>query len=150
LRLVAQQRTGQGSRSAGLDELHAFLTEAGIEPEQYALFDGSGLSRMNEVTPHAVVTLLRFMANSQAKEDWSSLLAIGGVDGTLEKRMTARKVKARVIAKTGSLSHVSALSGYIERRHGNRFAFSILVNNYNGPSSDIRDLIDKICSLLVD
>jgi D-alanyl-D-alanine carboxypeptidase/D-alanyl-D-alanine-endopeptidase (penicillin-binding protein 4) len=59
-------------------------------------------------------------------------------------------MKGRVTAKTGTLSHVSALSGYIQRRAGTRYAFSILVNNYNGPSSDIRDLIDRICSLLVD
>jgi serine-type D-Ala-D-Ala carboxypeptidase/endopeptidase (penicillin-binding protein 4) len=150
LRLVACQRSGQGSRAGGLSALHAFLDQVGIEHQQYSIHDGSGLSRLNEVTPHAIVSLLVYMAKSTIDEDWTAMLAVGGTDGTLENRMRAKRVKGRVVAKTGSLTHVSALSGYVNRRDGKRYAFSILVNNYNGPSSDIRDVIDKICSLLVD
>ncbi len=150
LRLVSSLQAGQGSRADGLLQLHTFLEEAGVNQEEYNIYDGSGLSRLNVLTPHAVVTLLRFMYKSPANEDWLSLLSIGGVDGTLENRMKAHRLQGRVIGKTGSLSHVSALSGYVKRRSGKEFAFSILVNNYNGPSSDIRTVIDKICSLLVD
>jgi serine-type D-Ala-D-Ala carboxypeptidase/endopeptidase (penicillin-binding protein 4) len=150
LHQVARERTGQGSRTAGLDELRAFLEEAGVDKEQYNFYDGSGLSRLNVLTPHAVTSLLCFMAKSPVSDDWFSLLPISGVDGTLEYRMKSRKTKGRVTAKTGSLSHVSALSGYVLRRGNKRYAFSILVNNYNAPASEVRELIDKICSLLVD
>ncbi len=150
LRLVASQKLGQGSRQAGLDELHAFLEEAKIDQKLYSIRDGSGLSRLNVVTPHAVVQLLVHMAKSADDEDWSTMFPIGGIDGTLENRMRSKKMKGRILAKTGSLTHVTALSGYVMRRSGKRYAFSILVNNYNGPASDIRIVIDKICNVLVD
>lgn len=150
LRLVSAQQSGQGSRAAGLADLHNFLEHAGIDQKTYSIQDGSGLSRLNVVTPHAIVALLLYMAKSTNDEDFTTMLPIGGIDGTLERRMKTKKMKGRIIAKTGSLSHVTALSGYVLRRNGKRFAFSILVNNYNGPSTDIRDVIDKICSVLVD
>jgi serine-type D-Ala-D-Ala carboxypeptidase/endopeptidase (penicillin-binding protein 4) len=150
LRLVASQKLGQGSRQAGLDELHAFLEEAKVDQKLYSLRDGSGLSRLNVVTPHAIVELLVYMAKSANDEDWTTMFPVGGIDGTLEDRMKSKKMKGRVMAKTGSLTHVTALSGYVMRRSGKRYAFSILVNNYNGPASDIRTVIDKICSVLVD
>jgi D-alanyl-D-alanine carboxypeptidase/D-alanyl-D-alanine-endopeptidase (penicillin-binding protein 4) len=150
LRLVASQKLGQGSRQAGLDELHAFLEEAKVDQKLYSIRDGSGLSRLNVVTPHAIVELLVYMAKSANDEDWTTMFPVGGIDGTLENRMKSKKMKGRVIAKTGSLTHVTALSGYVMRRSGKRYAFSILVNNYNGPASDIRTVIDKICSVLVD
>ena len=150
LRLVASQKLGQGSRQAGLDELHAFLEEAKIDQRLYSIRDGSGLSRLNVVTPHSVVELLVYMAKSADEEYWTTMFPVGGIDGTLEKRMNSKRIKGRVLAKTGSLTHVTALSGYVMRRSGKRYAFSILVNNYNGPASDIRTVIDKICNVLVD
>ncbi len=150
LRLVASQRAGQGSRSAGLMELKRFMDSAGIDQNEYNLQDGSGLSRLNLVTPHAMVSLLVYMAKSAYNDAWTSMLAVAGSDGTLEHRMKSKELKGRIVAKTGSLSHVTALSGYIDRKGGKRYAFSILVNNYNGPATDIRATIDKICSLLVD
>jgi D-alanyl-D-alanine carboxypeptidase/D-alanyl-D-alanine-endopeptidase (penicillin-binding protein 4) len=150
LRLVSAQQSGQGSRMAGLNELHTFLNEANIDQKQYSIQDGSGLSRLNVVTPHAIVALLLYMAKSTKDEDFTTMLPVGGIDGTLERRMKTKKIKGRILAKTGSLSHVTALSGYVLRRNGKRYAFSIIVNNYNGPSTDIRDVIDKICNVLVD
>jgi len=141
---------GQGSRREGLKALAAFLTEAGIDPEEYSFHDGSGLSRLNVVTPHAIVELLSYMARSAIAADFASLLPIAGVDGSLRLRFAKTRAKGRVFAKTGTLSHVSALSGYATRRNGHRLAFSILVNNYNGSSADVRILIDRICGLLVE
>lgn len=145
LRLV-----GHGDRHEGLDALQQFLDEAGIEREQYFFQDGSGLSRRNVVTPHAIVALLTYMAKSPVAAEWTSLLPIAGVDGSLRMRFIKTRAQGRVTAKTGTLSHTSALSGYATRRSGRRFVFTIIVNNYNGAPSEIRDTMDKICSLLVD
>ncbi len=139
-----------GSREAGLEALARFLGEAGVKPEGYRFYDGSGLSRMNLVTPAAVVGLLRFMANSPHREDWLSLLPVSGIDGSLATRLTGKRVKGRIHAKTGSLNHVSALSGYLDTQRGKRLTFSIFVNNATAGTLEQRDLIDKICSLLVE
>jgi len=145
LRLV-----GRGSRRDGLKELDEFVSQAGTEKTGYAFFDGSGMSRLNVVTPHTVVQLLTFMARSPLAADFASLLPVAGVDGSLRFRFAGSRARGKVFAKTGSLSHTSALSGYAVRANGHQLAFSILVNNYNGPTAAIRETIDRICALLVE
>lgn len=150
LRAVARARRKTGSREEGLAELKDFLTEAGINSEQYGIHDGSGLSRQNLVTPLTVVKLLRYMYQSPARENWISLLPVGGQDGSLGNRFTSPAVAGRIHAKTGSVAHVSALSGYLQRNNGDWVAFSILVNNFNGPAGEIRNVIDRICALIME
>ena len=112
-----------------------FLEEAGVERTQYNLVDGSGLARFNLVTAATVVQLLRHMYASTHRDTWIWLLPVGGQDGTLSSRFGSTPAAGRIHAKTGSLSHVSALSGYAQRMDGTWVAFSILVNNYNGPAA---------------
>ena len=150
LRAVGRARRNIGSFEAGLEELKAFLSEAGVEPEAYNIRDGSGLARLNLVTPAAIVKLLRFQYASPMRDNWISLLPVGGRDGTLSTRFAETPAAGRVHAKTGSLSHVSALSGYIQRLNGDWVAFSILVNNYNNRTPDIRSVMDRICNLIVE
>jgi len=64
--------------------------------------------------------------------------------------MGGTPASGRVHAKTGSLSHVAALSGYIERGAGEMVAFSMLVNNFNGRPTEVRGVMDKICNLIVE
>jgi D-alanyl-D-alanine carboxypeptidase/D-alanyl-D-alanine-endopeptidase (penicillin-binding protein 4) len=90
------------------------------------------------------------MYRSPARANWISLLPIGGKDGTLATRFDGMPAAARIHAKTGSLSHVSALSGYAERPNGRWVAFSVLVNNYNGSTGDIRAVMDRICALIIE
>jgi D-alanyl-D-alanine carboxypeptidase/D-alanyl-D-alanine-endopeptidase (penicillin-binding protein 4) len=148
LRAVGRARRNVGSFEAGLEEMAAFLLEAGIPPEAYNFHDGSGLARLNLVTPGTVVKLLRHMYAGPHREEWISLLPIGGRDGTLSNRFGDSLAAGRVHAKTGSLSHVSALSGYIQRNEGNWVAFSILVNNYNARTPEVRGVMDRICNLI--
>jgi D-alanyl-D-alanine carboxypeptidase/D-alanyl-D-alanine-endopeptidase (penicillin-binding protein 4) len=149
LRAVGRARRNIGSVEAGLDELRAFLAEAGIEAGGYNINDGSGLSRPNLVSPATVVKLLRYMYASPGRDNFLSILPVGGQDGTLNARFSDPSLAGRIHAKTGSLSHVSALSGYAQRRNGNWIAFSILVNNYNGPTGEVRAVMDKIAELLL-
>ena len=90
------------------------------------------------------------MYGAPARENWISLLPVGGQDGTLSSRFGDGAAAGRVHAKTGSLSHVSALSGYAHRLGGNWIAFSILVNNYNAHTADVRSVMDRICNLIVE
>ena len=150
LRAVARARRHIGSREAGLAELQAFLDDAGIEHDTYTFADGSGLSRLDLVSPATVVRLLTYLYRSPVREQWMSLLPVGGRDGTLHARFAGSPAAGRIRAKTGSLSHVSALSGYARRKNGKMLAFSILVNNYAGPASEVTAAIDRICRLMVE
>ncbi len=150
LREVARVKTGIGSRAAGLEEMRGFLSEVDIEPKQYNFEDGSGLSRLTLVTPLTISKLLAYMYASKYREDWVKLLPVAGEDGTLKKRFREAANTGLIHAKTGSLSHVTSLSGYMLPKPGKAYAFSILVNNYNGPTSEVRTILDKIAVLLMN
>jgi D-alanyl-D-alanine carboxypeptidase/D-alanyl-D-alanine-endopeptidase (penicillin-binding protein 4) len=151
LRAVGRARRNVGSFEAGMAEMNSFLAEAGIDPAGYNLMDGSGLSRLDLVTPSTVLKLLRYMYDSPAREKWISLLPVAAQDGTLSSRFGATAAAGRVYAKTGSLSHVSALSGYLQRPDATWVAFSLLVNNYGGRSAaEVRGVMDRICNLILE
>lgn len=149
LRAVARARRGIGSRGAGIEEMKAFLRQVGIAEDAYSFRDGSGLDRADLVKPAAVIALLRYMYESPNRQSWLDLLPIGGQDGTLSGRFTDFASAGRIHAKTGSLTHVAALSGYAQRPDGSWVAFSILVNNFNAPAASIRSVIDHICTLIL-
>lgn len=150
LREVARVRANTGSREAGLKEMDAFLSEIGIQPEEYHFEDGSGLSRRTLVSPAALIKLLTHMDKSAHREAWDSLLPIGGEDGTLARRFD-QSPQAKVIhAKTGTLATANALSGYITTRRGVRMVFSIIANNYTAPPAEIRKVIDRISLALTE
>jgi D-alanyl-D-alanine carboxypeptidase/D-alanyl-D-alanine-endopeptidase (penicillin-binding protein 4) len=149
LREVARCAVGIGSRKAGLEELKLFLAEAGIAPKQYNFEDGSGLSRLTLVTPATVSKLLTYMYASKYREAWVGLLPVSGEDGTLKKRFS-ESGRGSIHAKTGSLSHVTTLSGYMLPSSGKAYSFSILVNNFNGPTAEIRGVLDKIAVLVMN
>jgi len=150
LRAVGKARRNVGSFEAGREEMRAFLGEVGVEAGGFNLVDGSGLSRLDLVTPNAVIKLLHYMYASKERENWISLLPVSAQDGTLAKRFADSPAAGRIHAKTGSLSHVSALSGYAQRPNGRWVAFSILVNNYNGAAAEVRGVMDKICALIME
>ena len=138
-----------GSREGGLAEMKEFLTGAGISKDAYRFTDGSGLSRGTLVSPAAITKLLEFMYKPAYRDLWIGLLPIGGVDGTLGERFEDHPEAQAIHAKTGSLSHVRAMSGYaITPRHG-PVAFSFLVNNFDAPAAEIRRLLDQIGMVLL-
>jgi D-alanyl-D-alanine carboxypeptidase/D-alanyl-D-alanine-endopeptidase (penicillin-binding protein 4) len=148
LRAVGRARRNVGSRAAGLGEMRAFLNEAGVADGSYNIEDGSGLSRPNLVAPAAVVKLLRYMYASPLRDTWISFLPVAGKDGTLAGRFGDTPAAGRIHAKTGTVEHVNALSGYVQRRDGGWAAFSILVNNSNQSAAQVRAVMDKICILI--
>ena len=85
------------------------------------------------------------------RDPWISILPVAARDGTLSARYGESAAAGRVYAKTGTLSHVSALSGYLQRPDATWVAFAILVNNYGGRSTaEIRGVIDRICNLILE
>ena len=97
-----------------------------------------------------MLKLLRYMYQSPHRDDWIGLMPVAGKDGSIALRFAETPAVGRVFAKTGSLSHVSALSGYIHRNNGTWVAFSILVNNYNARTPEVRGVMDRICNLIVE
>jgi serine-type D-Ala-D-Ala carboxypeptidase/endopeptidase (penicillin-binding protein 4) len=158
LRETGRVTRHRGTREAGVEELNALIGEIGGGRDDARLDDGSGLSRNALVTPRLFTRLLAYMNGSKYRDDWLSLLPIGGEDGTLRRRFADSKTgKAGVAAdpsgiraKTGSLARSLALSGYAESKTQGRLAFSILVNDFAAPQSEVRAWIDKIAMALLE
>jgi D-alanyl-D-alanine carboxypeptidase/D-alanyl-D-alanine-endopeptidase (penicillin-binding protein 4) len=144
LREVGYSVRGVGSYEAGIEEMRMFLKEAGLSPWEFFLSDGSGLSRKDLVSPAATVKLLRHMWQSPLRDAYVGSLATAGEDGTLDWRFSRSAAKSRISAKTGTLSHVTALSGYATTLDGRRLAFSVFVNNFGVSTSYIGNLVDEI------
>jgi len=90
------------------------------------------------------------MYDSPAREKWISILPVAAQDGTLSSRFGSTAAAGRVYAKTGTLSHVSALSGYLQRPDGTWVAFAVLVNNFGGRPAEVRGVMDRICNLVLE
>ncbi len=144
LRLLGREKGTGGSVASGLEVLRRFLARAGLQPDEYAFYDGSGLSRQNLVSPQATVKLLRYAASQPWGAEYIESLPLAGVDGTLESRFAKLPPAATLRAKTGTLLHVSALSGYLTTAHGERLVFSILSNNHTLTSEQAEGVIDQI------
>jgi len=150
LRLLGKEKGTSGSIEGGLEVLRGFLVNAGIKPDQFAFYDGSGLSREDLVTPLAVVTLLQYCRQQSWGQLYESTLPVAGVDGSLADRFRNTPAAGRVHGKTGSLSHVFSLSGYATTQNGQHIAFSVMTNNSNLPAKKALDTIDRIVELLVE
>lgn len=150
LREVGYSQRGVGSHEAGIEEMRTFLKEAGLSTWEFFLSDASGLSRKDLVSPAATVKLLRHMWNSALRDDYMASLATAGEDGTLDWRFSRTTARSRVSAKTGTLSHITALSGYATTLDGRHLAFSVFVNNFGVSTSYIRNLVDEIVIAAVE
>src|SRR6266851_741308 len=150
LRLLGREKGTAGTIEGGLEVLRGFMNQAGMPGDQYAFYDGSGLSRQNLVTPHTVVQLLRYADSQPWGASFRDTLPLAGTDGSLYDRFKALDVQGRVRAKTGSLGGVKALSGYATTNRGDAVAFSILSNNFNLPDKRINETIDSLVGAILD
>jgi D-alanyl-D-alanine carboxypeptidase/D-alanyl-D-alanine-endopeptidase (penicillin-binding protein 4) len=128
--------------------LEALLKRFEIPTTEVQIEEGTGLSRANLVTPAALVQLMRRMDQHPWAQAWLEALPIGGRDGTLKGRFTSGVGLDRVRAKTGSLRNVATLSGYITSMAGERFAFSIMVNQNLEGAAKARAEIDRLVELI--
>ena len=146
LRLLGSAQGDDGSVAQGVRVVRQFLLSAGVDPLDFTFEDGSGLSPQDLITPRSVTTLLVYAARQSWGADYQASLPIGGVDGSLANRFTASPLKSRIHAKTGTLSEVNTLSGYLTAASGRTLAFSILSNDYVGEGS--RPTIDRVAAAI--
>ena len=124
------------------------FAKMGLDADRYRLADGSGLSLYDYLSAEAQVGLLRYAwQNSELYQHLLPTLPVAGVDGTLKKRMVDTPAQNNVQAKTGTVTGVSALSGYCTAPNGHRLCFSI-INQGVRRAADARDFQDRICTAL--
>jgi D-alanyl-D-alanine carboxypeptidase/D-alanyl-D-alanine-endopeptidase (penicillin-binding protein 4) len=150
LKAIGRKDTTPGSAAAGRHVVRDTLARWGIASDAIVMNDGSGLSRYDYVTSDAIVTLLTHVwQDERLRGPFVAALPVGGHDGTLQNRMRTPDLDRRVQAKTGTISNVRALSGYLETQSGEKLVFSIIANNFTAPTSDVDALVEKALARLV-
>ena len=145
LKQIGRQVGGEGSWSKGIEVERRFLIDSvGLDSTQIAPRDGSGLSHVNVASPLAFAKLLLWMRRHPRFAIFVDALPVAGRSGTLGTRMTATPVEGRVLAKTGAILRVNALSGYVTTPDGRTRIFSILTNNHDLGSAGVNPRIDSL------
>jgi D-alanyl-D-alanine carboxypeptidase/D-alanyl-D-alanine-endopeptidase (penicillin-binding protein 4) len=148
LRLLGKTCGSDGSFEEGTRVVRQFLVDAGIDDNDFFLYDGSGLSAKDKISPRAFTRLLAYASHQPWGAAWRETLPIAGVDGTLDNRFKNTQLKGRMWAKTGTLDEANALSGYVTTASGRVVAFSILVNGRYPGSDDEQQAIDRIAEAI--
>jgi D-alanyl-D-alanine carboxypeptidase/D-alanyl-D-alanine-endopeptidase (penicillin-binding protein 4) len=147
VKAMGRKASGQGTWRAGLAAVAAGLPAYGVDPARLSLEDGSGLSRMDQIAPDQLAAVLGAARSRPWFADWYAALPIAGeperfVGGTLRSRMRGTAAQGNVHAKTGSLTGVSGLSGYVTTAAGEQWVFSMVTNNFVGVN--VRALEDAV------
>lgn len=148
LRLLGKVFGADGSFEQGSRVVRQFLINVGIDDKDFFLYDGSGLSPDDRMTPRAFTHLLTYAAGQPWGMDWRASLPIAGVDGTLQYRFTNSPLKGKMWAKTGTSNEVNALTGYVTANSGEVLAFSIIVNGHRPGSNAGEQAVERIAEAI--
>lgn len=150
LKQLGANRRVPGSSAEGVTAVQDFLERAGVPRGAATIVNGSGLFQGNRIAPsHLVATLMHVFRDPAVRPEYLAHLAVGGVDGTLARRLTGLPAARIVRAKTGTLNDVISLSGYVlGREPGRAYAFSMIANGVGGKQSQARAAFDEVVTLL--
>ncbi len=150
---LADKYSGKpATADSGVQFLNQLVDSVSLEPKDYRFVDGSGVSHYNLVSAELLVSILKYFYKEKPElfEILYNSFPIAGIDGTLKNRMRKSNAENNVHAKTGTLSGVSTLSGYLTNKKKHTIAFSILMQNFVGSASKAKKLQDEICKILVE
>lgn len=136
----------RGDDTAGAAIVKKWLLEHHIAADEVQIADGSGLSRLDFVTPESFARAFIFAAQSRYAAAFTDSLPVAATDGTLGGRLS--KAKGKVLAKTGSITYVNSLAGYAEKTDGEVVAFAVVINNETSKNGAV-GVIDSIVLKLI-
>jgi D-alanyl-D-alanine carboxypeptidase/D-alanyl-D-alanine-endopeptidase (penicillin-binding protein 4) len=144
-RIGYETTKSSGSWQNGTAAMAAFLKKAGVEEGQWELDDGCGLSKKDQISPTAIVRVLAYNFRGKSREIFLGSLAVAGIDGTLDDRFKGTDLRGRVFGKSGFVSGVSSLSGYLHGKDDQWYAFAIMMNGIaTGTNSTAKQLQERI------
>jgi D-alanyl-D-alanine carboxypeptidase/D-alanyl-D-alanine-endopeptidase (penicillin-binding protein 4) len=132
------------TNDAALEGFAKRLEGWGVPALSQQLVDGSGLSRRGTMSAEAVLAILQHMHDPSGASALVAALPVAGVDGTLSGRMRNTPAAGNVRAKTGTMSNIRSLAGYVNTRDGEKLAFVAMVNNFEGPGAAANQALDAI------
>jgi len=147
----AEMAEPPGTSAKGAAAVIDYLGKLGVDTKGIVIADGSGLSSDNRLTARALARLLLATHDDfHAAPEFLSSLPVGGIDGTLDRRMNQSAATRNIRAKTGRINGVTTLSGYAWNKKGRLVVFSILVNDVGSQEWAATHLIDELCTAMVE
>jgi serine-type D-Ala-D-Ala carboxypeptidase/endopeptidase (penicillin-binding protein 4) len=151
LKALGAAVSGTGTVAAGRDAALAVLRDWKIDERSLVMADGSGLSRYNYVTADFITALLeRMHSDPRHRDPFIATLAVAGKDGTVATRLRKTRAEGNARVKTGSISNIRALSGYVQTRDGETLAFSIIANDFIIPAATVNWITDLAVETLAN
>ena len=132
------------TNDAALEGFGKRLEAWGVPASSQQLVDGSGLSRRDTVSAEAVLVILQRMHDPSGNSAFVTALPVAGVDGTLSARMRNTPAAGNLRAKTGTMSNIRSMAGYVKTRDGETLAFVAMVNNFEGAGAAANHALDTI------
>jgi serine-type D-Ala-D-Ala carboxypeptidase/endopeptidase (penicillin-binding protein 4) len=145
LKTLGLQHSGQGSFKAGIEAIYSFWDNNKVDIRGMRLHDGSGLSPSNRITVRQLTSILAFCSNNLVYDNLKSGLPVAGVSGSLQNHFLNTASQGILTAKSGFLSNVRSYAGYTTLKDGTLVAFALIVNDYHGSPSQMRN---KMFSLM--
>lgn len=145
---VGAELRGVGTAREGAAAVDSMVADWGLDADELRMADGSGLSRYNLVSPDFLADLLARMATSAHADLWMASLPVAGEDGTLARRMDDPPLAGNVRAKTGTLSGVRSLSGYLDTPSGRRLIVSTMVNNHARSAAAVDRMVEAALAVI--
>jgi D-alanyl-D-alanine carboxypeptidase/D-alanyl-D-alanine-endopeptidase (penicillin-binding protein 4) len=152
LKTIGAERKGVGSFDDGSKAVTEWLVaEVGVDPNEFQQIDGSGMSRFNRASADSFVKLLRYMWRTPGRAEFVASMPYSGEDDSrLRRRLNKPPYARNVYAKTGYISGVIGLSGYVHGKSGKVYAFSLLFNKYRAGVWSVYNLQDEILKEIID
>ncbi|MCX6138990.1 MAG: D-alanyl-D-alanine carboxypeptidase/D-alanyl-D-alanine-endopeptidase [Ignavibacteriales bacterium] len=149
-RTIGLQKFGIGSYRAVRWTVNPIFASWGMDTTRMEVIDGSGLSRLDLISPSNVIALLKGMHDGPFFTPFYASLPIAGVDGSIRNRMKGTKAENNVHAKTGFIGYVRALSGYVTSADGEMYMFTMIANNYTVSTSRAERIQNDICVMMAN
>ncbi len=149
LKVCAAERHGRpGSWYVGTRMSGVYLSRLGVDSSEYVINDASGLSKLDRLSPNAIVAVIKDIYGEPAFRDiFVKSLAVSGVSGTIERYFRDEKYSGKIFGKTGYIAGVKSFSGICRTSLAGDIIFSIITNNANG---NTRPAINEIASAIID
>ncbi len=145
LKAIAKKQKDDSSTSKGIEAIEDFWKGKGLSLEGFFMNDGSGLSAKNALTSsHFTKILTLIHKDKEAYSLFRNTLPVSGKTGTMKYMFRGTSAEGKIFAKTGSMTRIRSYTGYMDSAKGKKLAFSIIVNNYEGESSAMREKLKKL------
>lgn len=150
LLLHIARQAGDGSRDSGLHAEHEYLEKLGVNTAGVHIEDGSGLSSSNKVTAMAMAQLLVAAQREPYFSVWRESFPVLGIDGDLSDREQASMLRGKVRAKTGLITRVRGLCGYMETKSGKTVCFALFANEFSASWTQVDKDFDAVLRVLFE